>query len=206
MKYNPMFSLRSKNEMKEFYKNPTVLVGIVAFVLTLLSCFIPYYVQADGVGISLEFLINSNFKSVVLTVTIINLVLVVASVVFSVLFKNTPKLSGLTMVLGGVILIAAIFQLLYCTKIGCPSATGDGRSVANFALSYGAICVIVASLLIVGNEFYKLGWQGYEVKEEPTTAKENVQTSAILEETTEEENISEIKTLEEKEENRRTDE
>jgi len=184
MKYNPMFSMRSTNDMKKFYMNPSVIVGALALILVIVSCFIPFYNQPNGIAVSVEWLVFSEFKSVILPITIMNVVLVLATLVFSIIFKNTPKLSALTMVIGGIILFGAIFELLYCTKIGFPNDS-NGTTVANFSLYYGSIAVIVASLLIIGNEFYKLGWQGYEVKEEaPATVETNKENTVEQEQET----------------------
>lgn len=174
MTYNSMFRMRSKSEMKSCYSNPTMLIAFVALVLVVVSCFIPFYLQtARSVSLTKEMLINSPFGPVVQLVTIIDIIAIVAAFVLSLLFKNSPKLSALNMALGGIILISVIFEFLYITKIGYPK---DGGSIVNAcSLSYGAFAVIISSLLIVGNEFYKLGWQGYEVyQDEKVQANEQV--------------------------------
>ena len=231
MSGSPMFIMREKDEFKTLYTNPTMLISIIAFALTLLGLALPYYAQS-GTGttiasfftptmdwvkvilifcmvvllsITLTFLftqkkfVSANtfssrlnkiwpicagifvgivlllfllrnvsgtaidvlwrvdgFSTVVQVVSILVVAVSIAIVVLNILFKNTAKLSGLLLILGCIMLVATIFQFIYCIK-----GSGYNSNIQFFGL--GGWFVIIASLLVVGGEFYKLGWQGYNV-------------------------------------------
>jgi len=162
-KYNQMFSLRSKKEFATFYKNPSIILSFVALAIVIACLWIPLYASTkDGSGMTFSLLLEKRFtvpvNNFVLAMTIAIITCSVISTVLSFLFKNSPKLSVVNIILGAAVLILAILEYLFLAKIGI-----DGM-IIGLSPYIGSILLVVASLIIMGIEFYKLGWQGYDVK------------------------------------------
>lgn len=167
-KFNSVFTMKNSSEMKNFYKNPTVLIGFLALVLVLVSYFapIPFYWQLKGYGgLNFQTLLTTNADmTLIIMFEVLTIVFVSISLIFSLLFKNSKGLSAISIFTSTLVLVFSIIQYIYLTEVGVMMDAGRYAFEINF--SYGSLAVILASILLIGLEFYKLGWQGYEVAEE----------------------------------------
>ena len=160
-KFNQMFVLRNKNEYKKLYKDYSIYAPLLALALVVIALFVEFYNTITVSG----FLAQSSIDTTIfLIMIIVGLVIPIICLALDVVFKNSPKISILIVAISVISLFVSIFAYIYYAN------NPDGIAIINFGFALGSLFYILSAVLNMGNEFYKMGWQGYDSKSDEEAA------------------------------------
>jgi len=160
-KFNQMFVLRNKNEYKKLYKDYSIYAPLLALALVVIALFVEFYNTITVSG----FLAQSSIDTTIfLIMIIVGLVIPIICLALDVVFKNSPKISILIVAISVISLFVSIFAYIYYAN------NPDGIAINNFGFALGSLFYILSAVLNMGNEFYKMGWQGYDSKSDEEAA------------------------------------
>ena len=167
-KYNPLssvFYLRKTDDMAKCYTRVDFWASILAALLIVLSLVLSRY--SNVTFSQLWKLTNGNWA--LAFCSIVSMIIVLYVVVVNFLFRNNSILSTINICLGLLMLALAVMECMVL-KNGI-FLDGETWAMSNDP-AIGFYCLIVAGVLVVALEFYKLGVQGYYSRDDVIQEKQ----------------------------------